>query len=359
MLHNITSTIWKNRKTIIITNLGIIILGLILCFVLPPVYTARSTFVRVGTTPFEAGAMLGALAKLPFIFKEQNLLDPYNIATTRWVMNKVIEKESLMTYYNAEDIEAVYGIYLNRITVETKMDGMVVISYKDRDPKKAASICNTIVDVIDRFQKQSKLYTTSDYLDFLTTAKIQLEGEITSIRDSLATLMEQYGVWLDYEHIGDILNTMPKSLREEIIKKEMEYHYYLSQQGENNPITQRVKKELSFLYQRWEELYQKGIQTYKKHTVFPALEDVPSVFLSFLAFRAELSIKEDLYKMIMTEYYRSLFQKKKEVKSIQVIDYAVPPIHRSFPKRKLMMMGFLILALLFDFLLVQYKLSKK
>jgi len=282
MLHNITSTIWKNRKTIIITNLGIIILGLILCFVLPPVYTARSTFVRVGTTPFEAGAMLGALAKLPFIFKEQNLLDPYNIATTRWVMNKVIEKESLMTYYNAEDIEAVYGIYLNRIRV-----------------------------------------------------------------------------WLDYEHIGDILNTMPKSLREEIIKKEMEYHYYLSQQGENNPITQRVKKELSFLYQRWEELYQKGIQTYKKHTVFPALEDVPSVFLSFLAFRAELSIKEDLYKMIMTEYYRSLFQKKKEVKSIQVIDYAVPPIHRSFPKRKLMMMGFLILALLFDFLLVQYKLSKK
>ncbi len=342
----------KNLKILLISNIVIIIIGLITCFVLPQKYTAYSTFVKKTSTDNPLLAI-----NMGFLFPIQKTdVDVYNILTTRWIMDKVNKRENLKEYYKAKIPEQVYASYIENMKLDDKKDGMYILYYTDKDPKKAASICNTIMEALEEFYVYKDSIEANQYITFLKQAMNDLNDEIETINDSIASIYEKAGINYipNNTSILTALQNPTEMLRDSIVEKYILYKYY-SYKNPNSIMTKQYKKELDLLYKEWESIYTQGIKTPNNIPIIGSNKKLPSLITDLMYLNAQLEIKLFTYGLLSKEYYSNIFKEKKKNTDIQVIDYAVAPNKRSFPKRKLIMIGFIFIAIILDVLFIHYK----
>ena len=339
-------------KILLIIDAGIIALGLILCMVLPQRYTAEAIFVRVGVE-MEQNPLLATLLTTPAAVPAVAVLDISNIVSTRWVLDRIIDRHNLMEYYHKEKREEMYELLRKKIKVKVKPDGMVILTYRDRDPQKAYEICNEVVHVLDEFHREVRFSYYSSYLAFLEKARKDLEKEIKIVEDSISRFLKTYNVWLDETGVKKLYELLPEELREEIVKKELEYRVTRFKTGKDSPLSRKLKEETGLLYRQWEELVKRGIEK-EKDIIFPSLREVPGLYITFSHLLAEMEIKNEVYGFLMKEYYQALTKRNKERTFIEVIDPPRVPESPSFPNKKLFMLAFLLFAIFFDVLYLEF-----
>lgn len=146
-------SIYKYRKTLLITAITAGIVSLVISFLIPELYKGTSIVfpTETNTVSFNDSKARSLAMEFGAEDKAEKLIQILESSTMK---NKIIEKFNLSEVYEIEPGSQNYQYklnkkYNNRISFKRTRYGSVSIDVLDKDPQRAADIANQIVDYID------------------------------------------------------------------------------------------------------------------------------------------------------------------------------------------------------------------
>jgi uncharacterized protein involved in exopolysaccharide biosynthesis len=340
------------RKWLIAKVTGVaVVIGLILCFVLPVRYTATTKIMPPQQTQSTAsmlmmdqltaagGGSLAALAGGGLGLKNPN--DIYiGMLTSRPVADAIIQKFGLMQEYHAKNMTEARKKLAGFTEVTSEKDGFIAISVTDKDKQRVAAMANAYTD-------QLRILTQTLAVTEASQRRLFYEEQLKQAKDALVAaelafqqVQQQKGlVQLDAQAKAMIEGLA--ALRAQVAAKQVEVQALRSYSTEQNPDVQLAEKELASLQAEETRLEQSS------HTPGIAglgLGNVPSAGLEYLRAAHELAYRQALFDMLMKQYDAARLDEAKEAAIIQVVEKAIEPDQKSSPKRALIVLLFTFLG---------------
>ena len=331
------------RKWLIAKVTGIAMLaGLILALVLPVRYTATTKIMPPQQTQSTAsmlmmsqltaagGGGLAALAGAGLGLKNPD--DIYiGMLKSRPVADAIIEKFDLMQVYHAKDMTAARKKLAGYTEILSEKEGFISISVTDKDKKRAADMANA-------YTEQLRIFTQSLAVTEASQRRLFYEEQLKQAKDALVAaelgfqrVQQQKGlVQLDAQAKAMIESLA--ALRAEIAAKQVEVEALRSYATEQNPDLQLAEKELASLQAEEARLEQRSPSS---GIAGLGLGNVPIAGMEYLRAAHEVAYRQALYDMLMKQYDAARMDEAKEAAIIQVVESAIPPDHKSSPKRAL------------------------
>lgn len=316
--------------------------ALLLAFTLPQEYTATVTILPPqgnssmssmlasqlegmgGAVSGMAGSMLGM----------KNVNDMYvSMLKSRSVEDAVIQRYGLQSEYRKTNLAETRKALEKHTKIDgTTKDGLIRLNFWDRNPNRAAEIANgylnqfrdlsqhlAITEASRRrviFQTQlDKTKTDLDNADEalkrtqLSTGMVQVDGQARAMIDSAARL------------------------RAQIVAKEVQIEAMRSYAGDENPALTQAQTELDGLRTQFDKLV--GSKGGSADDVFVPKGAVPEAGLEYIRRLRDVKYYEAIFQVLARQLELAKLDEAREGAFIQVVDPAVPPEEKSFPKRGL------------------------
>jgi uncharacterized protein involved in exopolysaccharide biosynthesis len=341
------------RKGLIAKVTGIaVLLGLVLCFVLPVKYTATTKIMPPQQTQSTASMMMmnqltasggGSLAALAGGGLLKNPNDIYiGLLTSRPIADAIIQKFSLVTVYHTKDMTAARRELAGNTVVTSVNNGFISVSVTDKDKKRVAEIANAYTD-------QLRILTQSLAVTEASQRRVFYDEQLKEARETLVAaelafqqVQQQKGlVQLDAQAKAMIEGLT--ALRAQVAAKQVEVQALRSYSTEQNPDVQLAERELTSLQAEEARLEQSN---HSPGIAGLGLGNVPAAGLEYLRAEHELAYRQALFDMLMKQYDAARLDEAKEAAIIQVLEPAIEPDHKSSPKRALIVLLFTVVGLL-------------
>jgi uncharacterized protein involved in exopolysaccharide biosynthesis len=282
------------------------------------------------------------------------------IMKSRSVADELNQKFNLKKLYDVKYIEDVYSRLEDRSTIEISKDNQLInVSVKDRDPRRAADMANTYVDMLDQISR--KLNITQG-----KRKRIFLESRLQKVRSSLEEAEVDLKAFQEKNHLISIDEQAKAAIegaaeiKGQIIAAQTQLEV-LKQVGTERQI------EAVMLKAKIEEL-QKQLASIEKSTkteqgvskasipdadsdFYIPFEDMPGLGMQLMRLTREVKIQEKLFELLTAQYEMARIEEARDVDTIQVLDAAVPAEKKSSPKRIAIVISSVAIAVMVSMLL--------
>ncbi len=283
---------------------------------------------------------------------ENSDVDIYNsIVYSRTLLNTVIQKFDLIKVYKI-DTTAVdfYELTLKQlrssISAGLNDDGVTYsITVSAPTPVLAAEMTNFIVKKLNNKIVTLKIKKAKENRQFLEKRVNDVKDSLQYAEDKLEQFQKKTGMYEAESQTKAILEQIAK-FQAQIAEKQTEYSIYKQLYGDNSAQAENAKivaKEFA--------LKLKQIEAGKDSiNTMLSLNKLPENAINYFRLYGNVQIYTNILEFELPLYEQAKFQEQKDVPILQVIDPAIPPAKRSFPKRTIM--AFLITIVLMLILLV-------
>jgi uncharacterized protein involved in exopolysaccharide biosynthesis len=353
------------RKRIIIW-ITVVFAGLsvIISLLLPVSYTATVTLMppqqntSIGAALASQLGNLGGMAALAggsLGLKSPN--DMFvGMLKSRTVEDAMVQHFGLMQEYDKKYLSDARKAFEKHATVDgAGKDGLIHISVEDHDAKHAAELANGYVDQF-RIQSQHLAITEA------SQRRLFFERELEQAKNNLANaeealkLTEQTTGVIELSSQSRALIESAASLRAQITEREVQIQGMQTYAtGENAELVQ-AQQELTGLRAQLAKLG--GSEDSATGGLIVPKGQVPEAGLEYIRKLREVKYNETIFEILARQFEIAKLDEAKEGALIQVVDPAIPPDKRSFPKRSLIVIGAtfagllagISLALIFEFI---------
>lgn len=323
----------RKRFIGIITGCSLLI-GLILCFVLPVRYTATTEIMPPKQTQsiatlLNGPMMLGSLAEAAGGGLLSNPNDVYvGLLKSRPIADAIIGKFHLVAVYHARDMTAARRELAKRTNILSEPSTMISVSVADRDKVRAAEMANAYIE-------QLRVLTSDLSMTEASRRRVFFQGQLNRQKDALIAAEEAFQevqqkkglVHLDAQ--AEALIRQLAVLHAQIEEKQVELQALRSYSTDRNPDVQLAEKELATMQQEASRLEQNnGSSTFSNM----GLKNVPKAGMDYIRAEREVQYQQALFGVLLKQYEAAKLDEGKEAAIIQVVEPAIPPDRRSFPK---------------------------
>jgi uncharacterized protein involved in exopolysaccharide biosynthesis len=335
------------RKRLIATVTGIAVLvGLILCLVLPVRYTATTRIMPPQQTQSTASMLMmnqltgvggGSLAALAGGGLLKNPNDIYiGLLTSRPIADAIIQKFSLAKEYHAKDMTIARKKLADYTEVTSEKNGFIAVSVTDKDKKRVAEMANAYTDELRILTKTLAVTEASQRRLFYEEQLKQSKEALVAAELAFQQVQQQKGlVQLDAQARAMIESL--SVLRAQVATKQVEVQALRSYSTEQNPDVQLAERELTSLEAEETRLEQNN---HSPGIAGLGLGNVPAAGLEYLRASHELAYQQALFDMLMKQYDAAKLDESKDAAIIQVVEPAIEPDRKSSPKRALIVVLF-------------------
>jgi len=327
------------RRFIFVNLLGVCVVVAILSLFLPSWYTARTSILPpqregLSLTSSRVGgvAEFGTSMSLPFMATPSDVIAA--ILKSRAVAIGVIEKENLMEIYNVETKENALKELFSRTEVGVTSEGIIFLSFEDKDKFKAAKVANRFVEELDRVNQETNISQAKNARIFIEERLAQTKRELSKAEENLRRFKE--------ENKAISLNEQTKAaieaaadLKAQMVASEIELNVLHKTMSPSHPEIQRLKsriKEIKKQLDTWEFGSQKENPEEEKALDVP-FSQVPTMSMKLARLDREVRIQSAVFELLTNQYEQYKIQETRDIPTIQVLDKAFPPEKRSRPKR--------------------------
>jgi uncharacterized protein involved in exopolysaccharide biosynthesis len=338
--------VFAEQKRIILSVTAAFAIGaIIVSLVLPTRYTATVTLL-----PPQQGSSMGAalasqlgniggmaaLAGGSLGIKNPN--DMYvAMFKSRTVEDAMVQHFGLMQEYRAKYPSDARKAFEEVATVDGGgKDGMIHISVEDRDPRRAADLANGYVDQF-RLQSQHLAITEA------SQRRLFFEQQLEQAKDNLANaeeamkLTEQKTGVIQLDSQARALIESAASLRAQVAAKEVQLQGMRTYAtGENSQVVE-AQQELDSLRAQLAKLG--GSEDSATGGIIVPKGQVPEAGLEYVRKLRDVKYNETIFDILARQFEVAKLDEAKQGALIQVVDFAVPPDHRTFPKRGFIVIG--------------------
>jgi uncharacterized protein involved in exopolysaccharide biosynthesis len=358
----------ERKRIILSVTAAFFILSIVVSLLLPKQYTATTVLIPPQQNSGMSAALasqlgsLGGFASLAGL--SSGIKNPNDMFVTmlksRTVEEAMVQRFDLTKEYRSRYISDARREFESRVKVDgDSKDGLINIAVEDSNPSRAAELANGYVE---EFRK------LSDHLAITEASQRRLffEHQLETTKDNLAQAeeklrqTEQETGLIQLDSQARALIESAASLRAQIAAKEVQIQAMETYATGENAQYIESEKELEGLRAQLAKLGGPG-ENSDAGLLVPKGK-VPEVGLEYIRRLRDVKYYETIFEIIARQFEAAKLDEAKQGALIQVVDAAVPPDKRSFPKRGIIVVvstfiGFLvgILVALFQNALVHLR----
>lgn len=357
----LTALLFKHKKIIIATVFAAAIISTAVAFLLPVWYTASVNAVPPQTS---MSGLESAMGNISSTLRDIGLArvggssaSGYSLTVvllSRSVKDSIIKKYNLRKVYKMENdkYEDLLKEFESNLDVTYDKEGNYVISITDQDPKRAALMANDYVQIANHFAAELFKKESNFNRIYMEYRIKSIDSTISAISEQLAGLSQRSLMFSPEEQARAVSQAIVE-LKAQVYQSEIEYDLLRSTFGESDALTQVKKKLLEETRKKLNEAMNKpGFAGNFK------IDESGRIGLEFTKMITEIEALSKAKAYLVPLYEKLRLDEAKNIKTLYVLDEAVPPTKKSKPKRVLIVagsvLGSFVLAVLMIILVHNY-----
>ena len=317
----------------------------IVALLLPPWYRARTTLFppeQSGVLPIPDEIVKRLSAPLMGMISTGSSPGDVciEILRSRAVGEPLIAEFGLMQSYGAGSMEECLDALHAHSRFALLDNGMVVVTFEDRNPQRAAAITNRMIELLDEVTRGLTITRAARTREFVERQMTERKDLLAHAENELRTFQEENKA-VDFDGQLTAAMELIGELSAQAITLEIEMkilaHYaspgseeYRRRQAEYNEVVRQLGKLKGHGVGGGDD----AVRTY-----LPALADVPDLALRYYRLRREVEVQTKVYKMLAAQYEKASMEAARDVPVIQVLDHAVAPARRARPNRAMVILA--------------------
>jgi len=331
------------------------IVALLISLVLPKRFTAVATVLPPqqnsslsSMLASQLGGSLGSLAVLAGgssgVLKNPN--DMYvAMFKSQTVEDGVIQQFGLMKEYKAKRLSDARNALEHNFTINgNNKDGLLHISVKNKNPERAAALANGWIDQFRKLSESLAITEASQRRLFFGNQLQQAKDNLTNAEEALKETEQKTGII----QVGAQASALIQSaaiLRAQIGAKQVQLQALRSYATNENSNVVELQQELNSLQAQLAKLGGSG-DVSSAGLILPKGK-VPEAGLEYTRKLRDVEYQQTLFEILARQFELAKLDEAKEGAVIQVVDPALPPDRKSFPKRGLItiiaaILGFIV-----------------
>ncbi len=358
-VYTIVSRRWMIVRNVVVT----VVLALLISFILAQKWTAETTLMPQQEqdkmsmrSVFSDVSMPGLSLDGPTSSSDVLL----EILKSRTVAEQVLNRsfasrnDTLPLYkildYPSVDVGTIK--IKKRCTFMVSKQGIISISVELGDPQLAADVANAFVEELDYVNQQKSVSQAK-------SSRLYIEQQLEKTRKNLIIATKKLAEFQQKNKAVSLENQMASSIKQagelkgQIIAKEVEIGVMQESMKPENPLLVRSQKQLQEIKRRYQELQygDSDVKTDSSEFYVP-FQDVPEVSLKLAELTRDVRVQETVWELLNRQYYQAKIEEARNTPTVQVLDPALPPVYRSAPNRKMIVIVLGLLSLVFSITLV-------
>lgn len=241
---------------------------------------------------------------------------------SRTISARIIDRFGLVKRYAARDSEKAARELDSHVRFQVGDEGTIAIVVEDRDPGTAAAMANAYVEELDRFNRETRTTSAKRTRAFIEERLGIVSRDLASAEDSLRLYQQRRRLpslsptdRSDAEMGAQLLaQKMALEVKLEVLRQSL---------AENSEEVRRVHEELAAIDRQ--------------------VSGLPKAGVEIARLWRDVKIQEQLYELLTAQLEEARIRETRDTPTVQVLDQAVPPLHKARPKRAVIVVaGFLI-----------------
>jgi uncharacterized protein involved in exopolysaccharide biosynthesis len=335
--------VWRHRRLVLTLWLGAVALTVVVCLVLPKQY--MSTVLVLPPGGARPSGILGALPTGLVPDVGLSLASPFtpttemlvSILKSRTVAQAVVERFKLVERYRVAYIEAaVEKLQESMLAVTTSVEGAIVVSVFDYDPKQAAAMAEFIIEQLDELAGKYGISQAGRQRVFLTKQVELTKGDLAAAEDALRRFQEKNQAIVLPEQTRGAIEAAAR-IKGEIIASEVQLQVMRSYATEANPDVMAVVRRLDELRRQlgnmqYGEERGRVVLTNDRKDIYVPPSRLPEVGLEFTRLFRNVRVQETLYTLLLQQLEQARLAEARDVPLVQVLDQPIPAERHSRPR---------------------------
>ena len=296
---------------------------------MPPSQNSSISTALLGQLTSNAGG-LASLAGSSLGIKNPNEMF-VSLFRSRTVEQAMVQRFDLMHRYHVKKDSQALKAFENHTSVDLgAKDGLLRVTVWDHDPNEAAAIANGYVDQFRHLSEHLAISEASQRRAFFEQQLLEAKSNLTTAEEALKHTEQSTGV-LQIDSQARSLIESAAMLRAQIGAKEVQLQGMRTYATDNNPSVVQAEQELAALRSQLAGLA--GSDQDSGQGLLVPKGKVPEAGLEYLRRLRDVKYYETISELLAKQFEIAKLDEAKQGATIQVVDAAVPPDSRSFPKR--------------------------
>jgi tyrosine-protein kinase Etk/Wzc len=329
----------RRRRFVFFFTVGAAVLTTVAVLFIPSRYTAETIVLPPGQNSSTSSALLGALGGSGALASAagaslgiKNPGDIYvSLLRSRTVEDAVIKRFGLMDRYRTrKNSDARVAFEKHSNVVLGAKDGLITIGMTDRDPKLAADIANGYLDEFRKFSAELAITEASQRRIFFQQQLFEANQNLAAAEEAMKGIEQSTGV-LQIDSQTRALIESAADLRAQVVAKQVQMQGMRSYATEDNPQMLEVRQQLAALQAQLAKLG--GSDQSSSAGLIVPKGNVPQAGMEYIRKLRDVKYSETIAELIGRQFEMAKLDEARQGMVIQVVDVALPPDHRSFPRR--------------------------
>jgi tyrosine-protein kinase Etk/Wzc len=327
----------RRKKLILIFALAGLALGGILAFIIGPRYDATVRFLP----PEQKDTMSALMPMSGLLGGGKGQGDHYlALVKSEAVADDVIEHQHLMQYFKVKKLSDARRQLTSISKIETDKDQMVSVRVRAKEPQTAMNIANEYLAALYRLSNELAISEAQHHWEFYEIPLEQEKNRLAQAEEELKVAQQKTGVVLPEAEARAGVTTIAE-IKGQIASREEQLAGLRAGGTEQNPRVIQLKSQIAGLYEQI-DLLQK--QT-GGHGVNGNPDQLPALAMEVERKAREVKFHETLFG-ILSKQYENARVDQSYTPNIELVDRATFPDEKSFPPRKIFMLGGLLFGAL-------------
>lgn len=354
----------KWRKFVFINVITITIISVIVSFMLDKWYTSTANIIP----PKSKGGLLGDIGGFSSTIKDLSktlgrlgttsteAYDYLTILQSRTSYERIITKFNLRDVYEFESddpIEEIIEELDSNIKFQVEDEGNITIKVTDKDPKRAADMANSFVEVLNEISIELGTFEARNNREFIEKRYLQSLVDLKNSEDSLKIFSENYSIFSLAEQTKAAI-TAAVELQARIEIGEIELGLIKNNYGSEHPVYVDKLMVLNELKSRLASFNSSNnnILDDSKLSFFTPFSQLPDIGVRYVRYKREYELQTKLLEFILPVYEQAKIEEQKNIPVCLIVDNAVPAQKKSAPKRVYIIIASFLISSLFSVLWV-------
>lgn len=332
----------KRKGLILKVTTGSALIAAIVSLLIPNRYTASTTVLPPQQTQSTssmlmsqlAGSGLGPLASLAggaSALGLKNGNDLYiGMLKSRTVEDAIIQQFGYQNIYKAKKLSDARKTIDGYTDAISRKDGLISISFEDKDPARAAAVANAYVTELRKLTQHLAVTEASQRRLFFEQQVLQAKDDLANAEVALKDTQQKTGMFQLDSQAKAVIEAIG-TVRGQIAAKEVQLHGMRSFATDQNPDVILVEQQLAALREQLAKL--ENQQPSYSGDPLVATSNVPGVALEYVRRLREVKYREAVFEVLAKQFEAAKLDEAKEAAIIQVVDVAKEPDTKSSPPR--------------------------
>jgi uncharacterized protein involved in exopolysaccharide biosynthesis len=341
----------ERKSTIILSTVIGLFLFMGLVLLMHPTFTATAVILppQQGQSSAAMISQLGNLAALTGLGSGAGLKDPNDlflaVLQSKTVEDGLIKRLGLIDAYHVHKLSDARRILAAISKFASEKGGMISITVKDDDPRRAARIANAYVDELHDINSRLIIGEASLRRNFFAQQLALEKDRLTDAEIALQQTEESTGAISPMGQTGVVIGQVA-GLQSQIISREVQLDALRTSSTDQNPDVIRMNTEIEGLKAKLREM--ESVQEGRKPgDISLTSRSLPADQVLYLRKQRDVQYHTLIFDLIARQFEAARLDEAKASPVIQVLDPAEPPDRKSGPYRALWTLVGAILGFLF------------